>query len=47
VQKFMGDQFSDIGMVATGAMISIIPVVIFYALFSEKIIRGMTAGAVK
>jgi len=22
VQKFMGDQFSDIGMVATGAMIS-------------------------
>jgi len=47
VQKFMGDQFSDIGMVATGAMISIIPVVIFYALFSEKIIRGMTAGAIK
>ena len=47
VQKFMGDQFSDIGMVATGAMISIIPVVIFYALFSEKIIKGMTAGAIK
>jgi len=40
VQKFMGDQFSDIGMVATGAMISIIPVVVFYALFSEKIIKG-------
>ena len=47
VQKFMGDQFSDIGMVATGAMISIIPVIIFYALFSEKIIKGMTAGAIK
>ena len=47
VQKFMGDQFSDIGMVATGAMISIMPVVIFYALFSEKIIKGMTAGAIK
>jgi ABC-type glycerol-3-phosphate transport system permease component len=47
VQKFMGDQFSDIGMVATGAMISIIPVVVLYALFSEKIIRGMTAGAIK
>ncbi len=47
VQKFMGDQFSDIGMVATGAMISILPVVLLYALFSEKIIQGMTAGAVK
>jgi ABC-type glycerol-3-phosphate transport system permease component len=47
VQKFMGDQFSDIGMVATGAMISIIPVVVLYMLFSEKIIQGMTAGAVK
>ncbi len=47
VQKFIGDQFSDIGMVATGAMISIIPVIIAYALFSEKVIQGMTAGAVK
>lgn len=41
VYKFMGDQFSDIGMVATGAMISIIPVLIAYMFFSEKIIQGM------
>ncbi len=41
VYKFMGDQFSDIGMVATGAMISIVPVIIAYAFFSEKIIQGM------
>ena len=47
VQKFMGDQFSDIGMVATGAMISILPITLLYAIFSEKIIQGMTAGAVK
>lgn len=47
VQKFMGDQFSDIGMVATGALISIVPVIVLYMFFSEKIIRGMTAGAVK
>jgi ABC-type glycerol-3-phosphate transport system permease component len=47
VQKFMGDQFSDIGMVATGAMISIIPFIVLYMLFSERIIQGMTAGAVK
>ena len=47
VQKFMGDQFSDIGMIATGAMISILPIILLYIPFSEKIIRGMTAGAVK
>jgi len=47
IQKFMGDQFSDVGMIATGAMISIIPVIVLYMLFSEKIIQGMTAGAVK
>jgi ABC-type glycerol-3-phosphate transport system permease component len=41
VYKFMGDQFSDVGMVATGAMISILPVVLAYAFFSEKIIEGM------
>jgi ABC-type glycerol-3-phosphate transport system permease component len=47
VWKFMGDQFSDIGMVATGAMISILPMMLLYAIFSERIIQGMTAGAVK
>jgi len=47
IQKFIGDQFSDIGMAATGAMISIIPVILLYLVFSEKIIQGMTAGAVK
>jgi ABC-type glycerol-3-phosphate transport system permease component len=41
VYKFMGDQFSDVGMVATGAMISIVPVVVAYAFFSEKIMQGM------
>jgi ABC-type glycerol-3-phosphate transport system permease component len=47
VQKFMGDQFSDIGMVATGAIISILRIILLYIMFSEKIIQGMTAGAVK
>jgi ABC-type glycerol-3-phosphate transport system permease component len=47
VQKFTGDQFSDVGMIATGAMISVVPVIVAYALFSEKVIRGMTAGAIK
>ena len=47
IMKFMGDQMQDIGMISTGLMIAIIPVVVIYVLFSEKLIQGMTAGAVK
>jgi ABC-type glycerol-3-phosphate transport system permease component len=47
IQRFMGDHFQDIGMIATGVMISVIPVIVIYAFFSEKLIQGMTAGAVK
>jgi ABC-type glycerol-3-phosphate transport system permease component len=47
IRHFMGDYFQDIGMIATGMMIAVIPVVIVYAFFSEKLIQGMTAGAVK
>ena len=47
IQRFMGDQMEDIGMISTGLMIAIIPVVMIYAFLSEKLIQGMTAGAVK
>ena len=47
IQRFMGDQLEDIGMIATGLMIAIMPVVLIYIFFSEKLIQGMTAGAVK
>lgn len=47
IQKFLGDQQQDVGMIATGLMIAIIPVIIVYVFFSEKLIKGMTAGAVK
>lgn len=47
IQRFMGDQLEDIGMLATGLMIAVVPVIIVYVLFSEKMIQGMTAGAVK
>jgi multiple sugar transport system permease protein/raffinose/stachyose/melibiose transport system permease protein len=47
IQKFMGDRMEDIGMIATGLMIAIVPVVLIYVFFSEKLIQGMTAGAVK
>ena len=47
IQKFYGDRLEDVGMIATGVMISVIPVILLYVFFSEKMIRGMTAGAVK
>jgi ABC-type glycerol-3-phosphate transport system permease component len=47
IQRFMGDHFQDIGMIATGVMISVIPVIVVYAFFSERLIQGMTAGALK
>jgi ABC-type glycerol-3-phosphate transport system permease component len=47
IQRFMGDQLEDVGMIATGLMIAIVPVVLIYIFFSEKLIQGMTAGAVK
>jgi multiple sugar transport system permease protein/raffinose/stachyose/melibiose transport system permease protein len=37
----------DVGMIATGLMIAIVPVVLIYVFFSERLIQGMTAGAVK
>ena len=47
IMQFMGGHQLDIGMVATGLMIAIVPVILLYAFFSETIIRGMTAGAVR
>jgi multiple sugar transport system permease protein/raffinose/stachyose/melibiose transport system permease protein len=47
IMHFMGSHQLDVGMVATGLMIAIIPVLALYALFSESMIRGMTAGAIR
>jgi ABC-type glycerol-3-phosphate transport system permease component len=47
IMQFMGGHQLDIGMVATGLMIAILPVILLYASLSETIIRGMTAGAVR
>ena len=46
ILRFIGDQHERLGMIATGLMIAIIPVILIYAFFSEKLIQGMTAGAV-
>ena len=47
IMRFMGGHQLDVGMVATGLMIAMLPVVLVYALFSDLMIRGMTAGAVR
>jgi len=47
IRRFMGDYFQDIGMLATGMLIAVVPIVVVYAFFSERLILGMTAGAVK
>ncbi len=47
IMKFMGDQLQDIGMIATGMMISILPIIGLYVFFSERLIRGMTASVLK
>ncbi len=47
IMHFMGSHQLDIGMLATGLMIAITPIILLYAFFSETMIRGMTAGAVR
>ena len=47
IMHFTGSHQLDVGMVATGVMIAIVPIIIIYAFTSETIIKGMTAGAVR
>ncbi len=47
VQELRGLYSQDYGLVTAGIVISFLPVVIIYMAFQEKVIAGMTAGAVK
>jgi ABC-type glycerol-3-phosphate transport system permease component len=47
IMHFTGSHQLDVGMAATGLMIAIVPVIVLYAFFSETMIKGMTAGAVR
>ena len=47
IMHFMGGHQLDVGMLATGLMIAIIPIILIYGLFSETLIKGMTAGAIR
>ncbi len=47
VMFLLGEQYQDVGMLATGLMIATLPVIILYVFFSEQFIQGITAGALK
>ena len=47
IMHFMGAHQLDVGMIASGLMISITPIILIYAFFSDIMIKGMTAGAVR
>jgi ABC-type glycerol-3-phosphate transport system permease component len=47
LMHFMGGHQMDVGMIATGLMIAIAPLLLLYGRFSEIMIKGMTAGAVR
>ena len=45
IMFFMGDREQDVGMIATGLAITILPVIVLYAFFSERITQSLAAGA--
>jgi multiple sugar transport system permease protein/raffinose/stachyose/melibiose transport system permease protein len=47
IMFFLGEQYQDIGMLATGLMIANLPIIILYAFLSERFIEGMTSGSLK
>jgi raffinose/stachyose/melibiose transport system permease protein len=47
VQQFLGQYITDWNAVLAALSTAIIPVLIFYILFSKQLIRGLTSGAVK
>jgi ABC-type glycerol-3-phosphate transport system permease component len=47
IMYFMGSRTLDVGMIATGVMIAILPIILVYALSSETMIRGFAAGATR
>jgi multiple sugar transport system permease protein/raffinose/stachyose/melibiose transport system permease protein len=45
IMFFMGDREQDVGMIATGLAITILPIIVLYAFFSERITQSLAAGA--
>lgn len=47
VQQFLGQYITDWNSVLAALSTAIIPVLVFYIIFSKQLIRGLTSGAVK
>jgi raffinose/stachyose/melibiose transport system permease protein len=47
ISALKGSYMTQYGLLCSGFVISIIPVVIMYLLFQKQVVQGMTAGAVK
>jgi raffinose/stachyose/melibiose transport system permease protein len=47
VQQFLGQYITDWNAVLAALSCAIIPVLLFYVIFSRQLIRGLTSGAVK
>jgi raffinose/stachyose/melibiose transport system permease protein len=47
ISALKGSYVTQYGLLCSGFVISIVPVVIMYLLFQKQVVQGMTAGAVK
>lgn len=47
IQQYLGQYITDWNSVLSALSMAIIPVLIFYVIFSRQLIRGLTSGAVK
>lgn len=47
VQQFLGQYVSDWNAVLASLSLAMVPILIFYVLFSQQMIRSITAGAIK
>jgi raffinose/stachyose/melibiose transport system permease protein len=47
LMRFRSATYNDYGLLLTAMVVSIVPIIIVYLFMSEKIIGGITAGAVK
>lgn len=47
INSLKGMYITDFGLICAGLMIAIAPAILFFILFQEQVMKGMTAGALK
>lgn len=47
LMQYYGEYFLDFAHLSAAALLSALPILILYAIFSEQFVKGMTAGALK